>query len=1105
MVRAVSDGHDAAAKDQRIDVVIVTHNSAEHLPQALGGLPDGVSVVVIDNASSDRSAAVADDLGLRVVANSVNAGFAAAANQGSALGDRPVVVFLNPDATIGADDLRHLVEALDRAPELAVVSPRLVGPDGDQRVDWPYPSAARAWRDALLPSFSSGTGLRRTRKPSTQRPRTRRVRRGFVIGACFAVRREAFEAVGGFDARFWLYGEEADLCARLEQAGWGIGVVEVAVAHHEGGASATGIEDVVFEHFQRGAEHFVAKRGGACSVASLRLAELIGSAMRVVLPGTTTRRDYHRRRVDRLLRVLRRRPGTVPLDSPATRAAGVGLVVCSLEAWDEVWRRNQFLVRELLRADAHRRVLFVEPPFDVAHELRRRGSRRPAPGLRPLEDDGRIVRVEPRKVWPRLLGPFADRSLRRQITSAAAELGFDRPDLWVNDPSFAPLVDGTSWPATYDITDDWTKAGGPTRVRQRVERREARLLDACGAVVVCSSDLAGARRAARPDLEVIPNAVDVEHFTRPRPRPADLPRAPVAVYVGTLHDDRLDVDLVVELASALPEVGIALVGPDSLSPSAQAELGLCSNVHLLGPRAYDDVPGYLQHADVVIVPHLRTPFTESLDPIKAYECVAVGRPTVATPVAGFRGLGPPVVCAEPPAFVAAVRAALASPVEATELTMRGGGAVLPSWAARGQAFRDALVRARLDADTRPLRVVYLDHCARLSGGELALVRLVQAVRIQRGVEAHVVLGESGPLVGRLEAAGAEVEVQALDARVASVPRDRVTARGLGADRAVAAGRDALALTRRLRELHPDLVHTNSLKSALYGGIAARAAGVPVVWHLRDRIATDYLPAPAVRLVHNLARWIPAAVIVPSLSTSLTIVRALGPDQPCHIIHDMVDLPDADLDEHDADHPTSPGPFRAVMVGRLAPWKGQHVFLDAFAAAFADGAEEAVVVGSAMFGEDDYEASLHAQVERLGLDGRVRFAGFIDDVGPELARADCVVHASVIAEPFGQVVVEAMAAGRALIASDLGGPSEVVTDGVDGLLCPPDDPAALADRLRRLDADPELRMALGEAAAQRARDFSAEALGPLVAACYDGVRSRHRGAARSRFGPDGGRR
>ena len=120
----------------------------------------------------------------------------------------------------------------------------------------------------------------------------------------------------------------------------------------------------------------------------------------------------------------------------------------------------------------------------------------------------------------------------------------------------------------------------------------------------------------------------------------------MAVYVGTLHEDRLDVDLVDQVASALPEVSFVFVGPDALEPAASSRLAANKNVELLGARRHADVPAYLQHADVIVVPHVVSSFTESLDPIKAYECLAVGRPTVATPIAGFRGLPTPVRVAD---------------------------------------------------------------------------------------------------------------------------------------------------------------------------------------------------------------------------------------------------------------------------------------------------------------------------------------------------------------------------------------------------------------------------------------------------------------------------
>jgi glycosyltransferase involved in cell wall biosynthesis len=1080
-----------------VDVVVVTHNSAAHLDDALAPLlasrPTGAaaqvaSVVVVDNASGDDSVARARHLGATVVAGRVNAGFAAAANRGAATGSGEVILFLNPDAAVEPEQLHRLVDDLVCHPDCGVVAARLEGSGGPQRTAWPFPSVAGAWREAL------GWDRSEPRPAPGEIP-------GFVVGACFLVRRGAFEALGGFDERFWLYGEEADLCRRMRDGGWSVRIAD-AVASHVGGASATGIEDLVFEHFQRGSEHFVAKHEGPDRLWRFRLAEVVGSVVRAAAPGPASRRAYHRRRLARLARVLVSRPAEVGLDSPATAAPGAALVVCSLEAWDQVWRRNQLLVRELLAADPDRRVLFVEPAFDALHERRHPSGRVRLRGLVPLEGHGRVVRFEPVKWWPRLVGPFADASLRRQVTRAAARLGFERPDLWINDPSYAGLVRDTGWPATYDITDDWTRAAASPRARRRVRANERRLFADCGSVVVCSPGLAVSRRPARPDLVVIPNAVDVEHFRAPRPRPVDLPdpaEGPVAVYVGTLHTDRLDVDLVVRLATERPDLAVVLVGPDSLDADAAARLATRPNVHRLGARAYAAVPGYLQHADVVIVPHVVTPFTESLDPIKAYECRAVGRPTVATPVAGFRSLGPPVVCAPAESFVAEVGRVLAEPPALGPGP--GPGPELAGWADRARQFAAQLeaprryqhpgpVVAGHDGPARPrLRVAFVDHCAQLSGGEIALARLLGALdQVEDGpiVEAQVILGEDGPLVSRLEGLGVAVEVLALDTRVGHVRRGQVTARALGPARVAALAGDVVALTRRLRRLHPDVVHTNSLKAALYGGVAARLAGVPVVWHIRDRIATDYLPAPAVRGVRALARRLPDAIIVNSVTTRDTLGPVVAAGRtPVHVVHDMVDHPVSSADRAAGpDRAEHGGPVRVAMIGRLAPWKGQDVFLDAFAQAFgpAPSTVRAWVVGAALFGEDDFTGELVARAQRLGIADQVSFVGFTDDVAGVLAEVDVVVHASVIAEPFGQVVVEAMAAGVAVVAADLGGPAEVVTDGVDGLLSPPGDVGALAERLTRLAGDPDLRRRLGRAGAATARAFYPEVVAPRLVAC-----------------------
>ena len=120
---------------------------------------------------------------------------------------------------------------------------------------------------------------------------------------------------------------------------------------------------------------------------------------------------------------------------------------------------------------------------------------------------------------------------------------------------------------------------------------------------------------------------------------------------------------------------------------------------LLGARPYGDVPAYMQHADVLIVPHLVSPFTESLDPIKAYESLAVDTPTLATPVAGFRELADYVSVVQPEAFPRELAALILAP------PLRSRPSKIPSWDDRAREFERLLTRARSErARAAPLGV-----------------------------------------------------------------------------------------------------------------------------------------------------------------------------------------------------------------------------------------------------------------------------------------------------------------------------------------------------------------------------------------------------------------
>jgi glycosyltransferase involved in cell wall biosynthesis len=200
---------------------------------------------------------------------------------------------------------------------------------------------------------------------------------------------------------------------------------------------------------------------------------------------------------------------------------------------------------------------------------------------------------------------------------------------------------------------------------------------------------------------------------------------------------------------------------------------------------------------------------------------------------------------------------------------------------------------------------------------------------------------------------------------------------------------------------------------------------------------------------------------------------LRPAVPNRLLHNGTPLREvavADAQAARAELGAGEGDTLIGVFGRLQRWKGQDVFIEAARRIASDRPRTrfAIVGGSEIGFEADYLEEIKRAAGAPELRERLIFTGFRDDVPRLMAACDVVCHTSRVPEPFGLVLIEAMALGRAVIATAGGGPSEIISSPVEGILVPPDDAGALARAVKELIDDPERRRALGEGGRARVR-------------------------------------
>jgi len=334
-----------------------------------------------------------------------------------------------------------------------------------------------------------------------------------------------------------------------------------------------------------------------------------------------------------------------------------------------------------------------------------------------------------------------------------------------------------------------------------------------------------------------------------------------------------------------------------------------------------------------------------------------------------------------------------------------------------------------------MKILFLDQSGKPGGAELCLIDIAKPY----GDRALVGLFADGPFKTLLQEHCIPVEV--LSTQAIQVRKQSNFVQAL------------LSLTQLIPLLIKvvkiakkyDLIYANTQKALVIGALASFFSRRPLVYHLHDILSKEHFSQTNLRVAITLANLFASLVIANSHASQKAFIQAGGKSELTAVVYNGFDHQNYQICESDVKKIQQQlgleGKFIVGHFSRLAPWKGQHILIDALEK--CPPQVTAILVGDALFGEQDYIQELHQQVKALGLENRVKFLGFRSDVPQLMAACNLVAHTSTAPEPFGRVIVEAMLCGTPVVAAKAGGAIELVQNGVNGFLVTPEQPLELA--------------------------------------------------------------
>lgn len=348
------------------------------------------------------------------------------------------------------------------------------------------------------------------------------------------------------------------------------------------------------------------------------------------------------------------------------------------------------------------------------------------------------------------------------------------------------------------------------------------------------------------------------------------------------------------------------------------------------------------------------------------------------------------------------------------------------------------------------RVLYLNHSGQMSGAEASLRSLLRGIRqSDAAIEPILALPGEGPFSEILRDEGYHVTLAPL--RRLNRPRGVIE----GISCVLHVMQTAPHICRLAESCGAQIIHSNTTTAHLVGGVAAQKTGKPAVWHCRDLVSLQKI---APQLAAKAAK-----IIAISECVRAQLEGDGVPSEKIVVVPNGLDTDEWRPRESSQLRQTlgiGPEKFLFGVVGQLVPWKNHAAFIEAAAKVFASDAGKTAhfcILGGDLWGQQsDYVAQLRALVKRHDLAAHFNFIPNQSDAVDAMSALDCLVHPA-LDEPFGRVLMEAMALQKPVVAMNQNGPREILTHGTDGLLVEADAGAqGLAEAMLEILEHPALR-------------------------------------------------